>query len=202
MRTTTMGPLACVIAFTTLASVAAATEPLKAAPGTGKESFTATVIGGANMRLPGGGTFRLTVNVESWTSVEERKRLLGVLKEQGKDALLKETRKLKAGYILAPPAARWPSWEVNVASSIETPEGRIVRLFTERPIALEEAFFNTRSKDFEFGVMELKIGKDGKGDGVIVPAAKVYFDDKGQLVFETTPFATGPYKVMGVSKLK
>ncbi len=191
---------------TLITGLALAAGHSQAADDTGKpqkESFTAVVVGGANLRLPGGNTFPLTINVEKWTSAEERERLIKVLKDQGKDALLKELRKMRAGYILPPPIARWPSWEVSVAASIETPEGRIIRLFTARPIALEEAFFNTRSKDFEFGVMELRLGKDGKkGDGDIVPAAKVFFNEKGQLVFETTPFATGPYKVIGVSELK
>jgi hypothetical protein len=35
----------------------------------------ATVLQTANMRLPGGGTFQLTMNVDEWTSVEERQRL-------------------------------------------------------------------------------------------------------------------------------
>ncbi|HTS03150.1 MAG TPA: hypothetical protein VMN04_11540, partial [Thermoanaerobaculia bacterium] len=80
----------------------------------------------------------------------------------------------------------------------EGPEGRIVRLFTERPIAFQEAYFNTRSKDFEFGVMELVIPKDGKGSGTAIPAAKVDFDANGKLVFRTTDFATGPSKLIGV----
>ena len=93
-----------------------------------KESFTATVLQTANMRLPGGGTFQITMNVEEWTSVEERQRLLTVFKEGGSEALMKELRKMKAGYILPPSFSRWPSWEIDVASSIPQPiGGRIVR---------------------------------------------------------------------------
>ncbi len=163
-----------------------------------KESFTATVVGGANMRLPGGNTMNLTITVEKWTSPEEVNQLLGILKSQGKEALLKELRSRRAGFIRPPAAARWPSWEVDVATTGMTPEGRVVRLFTERPIAFEEQYFSTRSKDFEFGVVELVIPADGKGNGAVVPAAKVDFDANGKLKFETTPFATGPYKLIGV----
>ena len=38
-----------------------------------RETFFATVLQQANMRLPGGGTFQLTMNVDQWTSLEERK---------------------------------------------------------------------------------------------------------------------------------
>jgi hypothetical protein len=168
-----------------------------------RETFMATVVGGANMRLPGTGTFSITMNIDRFTPVEERKRLLTVLKESGKDALLKEMRKLRAGYIVPPPIVRWPSWEVDVASSFDTPSGgRVVRLFTERPIAFAEAYLDTRSRDFEFGVVELRLNEKGEGEGTVIPAASISFDKEGRLVFETTPFATGPYKLIGVREWK
>src|SRR5512139_4007887 len=151
-----------------------------------RETFFATVLQTANMRLPGGGTFQLTMNVDEWTSVEERKRLLAVFKEGGSEALMKELRKMKAGYITPPAFSRWPSWEVDVASSIPQPDGgRIVRLFTERPIIFGEAYYSTRSKDYEFGIVELKLNADGEGEGMTIPAAKLSLSDKGELVVET-----------------
>ncbi|HXK12773.1 MAG TPA: hypothetical protein VMT70_24280 [Vicinamibacteria bacterium] len=42
------------------------------------------------------------MNVDEWTSVEERKRLLGILKEGGPEALMKELKKVRAGYIVPP----------------------------------------------------------------------------------------------------
>ncbi len=168
-----------------------------------RETFFGTVLQQANMRLPGGGTFQLTMNVDQWTSVEERRRLLAIFKEGGSEALMKELRKMKAGYIVPPAIARWPSWEVDVASSIPPPAGgRIVRLFTERPIIFGEAYFNTRSKDYEFGVVELKLNADGEGEGVTIPAAKLSLSDKGELVVETLPYTTGPQKLIGVRQWK
>jgi hypothetical protein len=168
-----------------------------------RETFMATVVGGANMRLPGTGTFSITMNVDRWSPPEERKRLLTIFKEGGKDALMKELRKLKAGYIVPPPAVRWPSWEIDVASTFDTPSGgRVVRMFTERPIAFAEAYYNTRSRDFEFGVIELKLNEKGEGEGMVIPAASLALDEEGRIVFETTPFATGPYKLIGVREWK
>jgi hypothetical protein len=155
------------------------------------------------MRLPGGGTFQLTMNVDEWTSVEERKRLVTVFKEGGSEALMKELRKMKAGYIVPPAFARWPSWEVDVASSIPQPDGgRIVRLFTERPIIFGEAYYNTRSKDYEFGIVELKLNAEGEGEGMTIPAAKLSLSDQGELVVETLPYTTGPQRLMGVRQWK
>jgi len=168
-----------------------------------KETFFATVLQTANMRLPGGGTFQITMNVEQYTSVEERKRLLTIFKESGAEALMKELRKMKAGYITPPAFSRWPSWEVDVASSIPQPDGgRIVRLFTERPIAFGEAYYNTRSRDYEFGIIELRLDANGEGEGATIPAAKLSLNDEGQIVVETTPYATGPQKLIGVRQWK
>ena len=168
-----------------------------------RETFTATVLQQANMRLPGGGTFQLTMNVDEWTSVEERKRLIVVFKEGGSEALMKELRKMKAGYIVPPAFARWPSWEVDVASSIPQPDGgRIVRLFTERPIIFGEAYYNTRSKDYEFGIVELKLNADGEGEGMTIPAAKLSLSNEGELVVETLPYTTGPQRLLGVRQWK
>ena len=168
-------------------------------PASEKETFFATVLQTANMRLPGGGTFQITMTVEEWTSVEERQRLLTVFKESGSEALMKELRKMKAGFIVPPAFARWPSWEVDVASSIPQPDGgRIVRLFTERPIAFGEAYYSTRSKDYEFGIIELRLDAKGEGEGATIPAAKLSMNDEGQIVVETLPYTTGPQKLIGV----
>jgi hypothetical protein len=168
-----------------------------------RETFFATVLQQANMRLPGGGTFQLTMNIDQWTSVEDRKGLLAIFKEGGSEALMKELHKVRAGFIVPPAFARWPSWEVDVASSIPQPDGgRIVRLFTERPIIFGEAYYNTRSKEYEFGVIELKLNAEGEGEGMTIPAAKLSLSDKGELVVETLPYTTGPQRLIGVRQWK
>jgi len=182
----------------TLVVVAAAILVAGAAIAQEKATFTGTVLQTQNMRLPAGGTFQIKIVVEQWTSAEERERLLGVFKEGGSEALMKELRKQKAGYIVPPPFVRWPSWEIDVASLIETPEGKIVRVFTERPIAFGEAYYNTRSRDYEFGIVELLLDKDGKGEGATIPAAKLAIDEQGNLRLETLPYNTGPQRIMGV----
>jgi hypothetical protein len=168
-----------------------------------RETFTATVLQTANMRLPAGGTFQITMNVDEWTSVEERKRLVDTFKEGGSEALMKELRKMKAGHIVPPAFVRWPSWELDVAASIPQPDGgRIVRLFTERPIAFAEAYYNTRSRDYEFGIVELRLNADGEGEGKTIPAAKLSLDKDGQIVIETLPYTTGPQRLIGVRQWK
>jgi hypothetical protein len=167
-----------------------------------KATFTGTIVQTQNMRLPGGGTFQIKVVVDQWTSVEERQRLLEVFKAGGSEALMTELRKQKAGYIVPPSFSRWPSWEIDVASLIETEDGTIVRVFTERPIIFGEAYYNTRSKDYEFGIVELKLDKDGKGEGTTIPAVKLSLDEQGNIVVESLPSNTGPQRIMAVKEWK
>jgi hypothetical protein len=168
-----------------------------------RETFTATVVQTANMRLPGGGTFQITMNVDEWTSVEERKRLLGIFKEGGSEALMKALHKPRVGYIVPPAFSRWPSWEVDVAASIPQPDGgRIIRLFTERPINFAESYYDTRSKEYQFGVVQLKLDAKGEGTGATIPAAKLSLDQEGQIVVESMPYTTGPQKLIGVRQWK
>lgn len=163
-----------------------------------KESFTGTVLLTSNMRMPAGQTYRITLNVDKWTSLEERKNLVDELKEGGEDAVLKSLEKMKAGYIVPPPFARQPSWRVAVASTFDTPKGRVVRVFTDRPIAFLEAYHSTRSKEYRFGAAEFVLNEKGEGEGVVVPAARIGFDQEGRLVIETLPHSTGPQKLIGV----
>jgi hypothetical protein len=73
-----------------------------------------------------------------------------------------------------------------------------VRLFTERPIAFGEAYYNTRSKDYEFGIVELRLDAKGEGQGATIPAATLTLNESGEIEVETTPLSTGPQRLMGV----
>ena len=43
----------------------------------------------------------------------------------------------------------------------------------------------TRSDDYPFGIMEIQLDKDGKGQGVIIVATKINFDKEGMLQMES-----------------
>jgi hypothetical protein len=66
--------------------------------------------------------------------------------------------------------------------------------------AFGEAYYGTRSKDYEFGVVELKLNADG--EGATIPAARLSLDAEGKIVVETLPYATGPQRLLGVRQWK
>lgn len=160
-----------------------------------KEEFTGRVIA---MATPGASrTTTLTMVVEKWTTDEQRQKLVQALQEGGSDALLKEMRKMEVGYIRGPQTLRW---RLNIASSFQTDQGRVIRLVTERPVSFTEAKAPTRSRDYEFGVIQFTLDEEGKGEGALIPTAKVYFDKEGKLNIEA--LGTGPQKLTGVKSKK
>lgn len=164
------------------------------------ETFTATVLQNANMLQRSSRSFPITFHVESWTSDEDGERLKAILKEGGPEALLREFQKGKtrAGYVLSPALTREPSWRVAMATSVDTPRGRVVRLLTDRPIQFAEAYTQARSLDYEFAAFEFTLDKKGNGQGIAIPAARLSQDEDGQVTVETLPYTTGPERLIGV----
>jgi hypothetical protein len=170
-----------------------APEPEKAKPV--KEKFSGMLVLWAAGPMTGQST-RMTMQVDRWTTDEEKKALYNTLKEAGPDALLVAMRKDIVGYLWTTNSLRY---KVNIASTFQTEKGRTVRLITERPITFAEQMAGTpRSRDYEFGVIEFTLNEKNKGEGVIFPTAKVGVDEKGNLTVES--LGTGPQKLMSVKK--
>ena len=159
-----------------------------------KEEFSGNLLLWVAGAMSGRST-RLTMTIEHWTTDEERAALLKELTEGGSDALLKAMRKTTVGYVRTAQSLRYA---LNIASSFQTEKGRVIRLVTERPIAFGEAAISTRSMDYEFGVIEFTLNAEGKGEGVVIPTAKVSISKDGKLEVET--LGTGPQKLLNVKK--
>jgi hypothetical protein len=140
------------------------------------------------------------MTVESWSTDQEREALLRGLQTGGTDGLLKAAQHGK-GYVRSQNNLRW---KVNHAVSFDTPEGRRVRIVTERPITFVETANNLRSEDFPVGVIEFTLTADGKpSTGVLMPAAKVTInDEKKPIEIETPPGNNAPMQLQNVEIYK
>jgi hypothetical protein len=117
-------------------------------------------------------TFRLTI--DRFTPEAEVARLAEILKTSGQDALLKAITGQKRGTIqIDTQLAR----DVNAVWLTEGPEGehRITAL-SERWIGISEARRGTRSLDYPFTFIDIYV-EGGKGEGELIPAAKVRAKD-------------------------
>ena len=161
---------------------------------TKKETFTGYVrlISGP---APGA-TGRLTMTVKRWTTDDERLKLLKTLREEGPEALQKEMREMDAGYVRF---ARTLRQRLNFAIFRKTEKGLFVRLVLERPIFFAEYKYHAaRVRDYEFGIIEFLLDEKGKGEGMVIPTAKIKLNKQGNIEIET--LGIGPQKLLKVSK--
>jgi hypothetical protein len=86
-------------------------------------------------------------------------------------------------------------YHLRVIRSVETPEGRIIRGFTDRPIQFLEIIRPLRSRSYSFGIIELQLDERGEGSGGIIAAAKIGFADN---TIEVESFGNQPYRVLSV----
>jgi hypothetical protein len=121
-------------------------------------------------------TGMLDIVIERWSTPAEVALLRDVLAEKGSDKLLETLQKIKprAGYIQSPGHL---GWDIHFAQQVVGPDGsRRIVLATDRPMSFWELANRPRSADYQFTLAEIRLGPDGKGEGKLVPAAKINFD--------------------------
>jgi len=138
-----------------------------------KEIFTGSVVGiGGRF---GGTVIPFTLTLEGRTSGEEVSRDIQILRDKGQDGLLKELNHQRLGrFAVTGDVGR----EINLVTEHKTADGRKITFVFERWLKMFELRYGTRSEDYPFTYGELYLHDDGKGEGTLVPAAKIYFDDK------------------------
>ena len=134
------------------------------------ERFTALAVNMSNVGRSGAGT--IDIAVDRWSTDAERDKLLTTLMERGPEKLLDVLQGMKrVGYIRSPNSL---GYDLHFARRTPLPEGgeRVV-LATDRPIGFWEAANRPRTVDYPFTVIELRLNKDGEGEGKLSIATKI-----------------------------
>ena len=176
--------------------VAAAASAEEAAPGPVEYRGNLVNLGGGPRGASAG---YINLRVDQLSTDEEVKRLAEVLAQGGQDALLKALWSAEAkGYIKVGGGL---GYDVQVIRSLPGPDGtRIVRFVTDRPIQFGEVYRGTRSMDYPFGIVELRLGADGKGEGIMIFAAQAKFGADGKLEVES--YSTPSLKILKVKTVE
>lgn len=160
-------------------------------------TFTGTVFvygSGFNTRTA---SSSFTLRLNGQTSSDNISKYVGILQDDGQDALLKAIDGQKVGsFAIGGQVAR----DVNVAH-VATVDGKTrIRAVFARWIGFGELRGGYRSTDFPFTYIELFIDpKTGKGEGTFIGAARIRYKDKnGENEVEIEDFGTFPGKLMGV----
>lgn len=184
--------LCCLAVATNLPATTTAQTASDATPQ--RETFTGTMIG-IGGPLAGRST-PFTLTLTGTTSDQDAQRYLGVLVERGQDALMSTVRDQKLGtFALNGQVGR----DINVVRVRRTETGRRITLVFERWLNLFEVRYGTRSQDYPFTYAEIFVDAQGKGEGTLIPAARIRFD-KGDRTVEIENFGIYPARLAGIQR--
>ena len=109
-----------------------------------------------------GATANVKIYVESYSSDQDAQQLQAALLDGGPNALLKALEKMKSiGRIERDGTVGF--YDLKFICSKQTATGRQITAVTDRPIGFLEAYFDTRSTNYPFGILQLDFKDDKKG---------------------------------------
>jgi hypothetical protein len=149
------------------------------------ERYSATA-----MNINNGRAGNLDITVNRWSSDKQRDALMAVVMQRGPEKLLDALQDMPAvGHFGAPGNL---SWDIHFARKMPLPDGgeRVV-LITDRRIGFWEAANQPRSIDYPFTFIDIRLNRDGEGEGKMSLATKVIYDKKDNMIslenFQTSP---------------
>ncbi len=138
--------------------------------------FTAAAV---DLNRGAAGTVEFIIN--RWSSDADRDRLMAVMFDKGPEKLLDALQEMpRMGYIRTPGSI---GWDVRFARHMPAPDGgeRIV-LVTDRRMSFREVANRHRSVDYPFTVIELRLQKNGEGEGKVSVATRIIADKANKVV--------------------
>jgi hypothetical protein len=162
-----IGRFICVYAA---AGALALAVPLTAQPKRAPERFTALAV---NLERPSRAmTGAVEIVVNRWSTDQERDRLLAVLLEKGPEKLLDALQDTpRVGSIRTPDGI---GYDLNFSRRTPGEDGgERIEVFTGRDFRFWEAINQPESIDYSFAVIELRINRDGQGEGRMSLATKI-----------------------------
>jgi len=119
-----------------------------------------------------GSRFNITIVIYEYSTAEDQKALSDAFKAGGQEGLYNALTKMKSHGHMAITGTL--GYDVNYIKEFQVPEGRKIRLVTDRPIRFGEAWQDTRSKDYALSACEIILSPDkDKNSGTLLPALKL-----------------------------
>jgi hypothetical protein len=127
---------------------------------------------------PQGPAGQVNIAIERWTTDAERQGLLQVLagasfNSGGQDKLLRALQQItpRVGFIRTPNSM---GWDLKYAWRSTLPDGtRQIVIATDKPVSVLAAGVGANVTNYPFTFVEMRMGKDGKGEGKILAATAV-----------------------------
>jgi hypothetical protein len=168
-----------------------------------KVRITALAVNMSNIGT--GATSTVEFDVDRWSTEGDRTKLISVMQEKGADALLEMLRGLPSHGRMRFPAwqGRDPlnarlGWDIRYASQRSEPEGgRRIVLALDRYLTFWEIANRPRTIDYPFTFVEIRVDRNGEGEGKLSIATKVDFN-KSTNVIELETYASEPVRLQQV----
>lgn len=156
------------------------------------ERVNGTVVGISGRLAGRSRPFSLIIN--SYTPANQIRELNEALGRDGQDGLLNALSKMNAGRIQIGTGIGVPANAIIVDPWGEG--GRKLTVFYERNVSFFELRYGTRSEMYRVGYAELFLDREGRGEGMLIPAARVRLRDGN--VWEVEDFGVFPARLLGL----
>jgi hypothetical protein len=124
-----------------------------------------------------GKTFNVTINIERYSTPEERQVLVDAFQKSGSQGLFNALEKMPSKGRIAITGTL--GYDISFVRKIPTADGYKIRVLTNRPIRFGEAWVNGRSMDYNLSALELDLTNEkGKSTGVLLPACQFKINKK------------------------
>ncbi len=147
----------------------------------------------------------IDVVIERWTTDQEREALLKLAAKSkadfrsGQEELINALQDIKprTGFIRVPSRL---GWDLKYARENALPDGtRQIVVVTDKPVSFFAARNNTRTMDYPFTLIEIRLNKENKGEGRMLAQTSIAVNN-GRLELEN--YGQEPVRLTTVSERK
>lgn len=186
-----------------LVAVVLGATTLQAQTNDEKLEISAFAVNMSNIATGSNAVVQITVN--KWSTAAERELLITTVMEKGSDALLRALQKTPDKGRFRIPSARQPDphhlalgLDLHYAWQTPLPDGgRRIVLATDRYIGFAEARNQPRTVDYPITLIEIRVDKDGNGEGKLAVATKISFK-KNENQLEIENYSSEPVRLNNV----
>ena len=154
--------------------------------------------------MQAGAAGRVDIAIERWTTDAERQMLLKEITgtkfgAPGQEKFLRALQDVKprTGYIRTTTSL---GWDLKYAWERKLPDGtRQIVIATDKPVSFLAAARQARTMDYPFTFVEMRFGKDGKGEGRLLAGTAVSYA-KGTLELEN--YGQEPVRLTSITQEK
>ena len=165
--------------------------------------ITAWAVSMANV-APGANQM-IEIRVEKWSTEQEREMLISTFLEKKQDGLLRALQKVPVKGRIRMPNRTGPDpnqtrlgWNLRYAAYAPGEDGgHQIMVATDRYMSFAEVRNQPRTVDYPFTFAQLRLNKDGEGEGKMPVAVQLLFDKKkNQVIVEN--YSTEPVRLYQV----